>query len=290
MTDESGAPAAAPGESAGIGARLRRARERLGFSPYQAAEKLRCDLNVIRYLESEQFAELGAPVFVRGHLRRYAELLQEPVGELLAEYEQRYGELTAAPDLTRIPVADRPRDTHRMLKLIGLILAGLLGAFVTWSVLQRPRAVPAAPVTQPEPRSGAGAATRPDAADATARAEPGAAPIVAAPSAAAADAAPAAPAAVPANEPDAARSPAAADFGAAPIRIAFAARADCWTEVYDRDGRQLFFGMLRKGMRRDVVGAPPLRLVMGNVPAVDVEVDGRPLQVPRELQRKNAAL
>jgi cytoskeletal protein RodZ len=43
-----------------------------------AAEKLHLDIKVIEALEADRFAELGASVYVRGHLRRYADFVGEP--------------------------------------------------------------------------------------------------------------------------------------------------------------------------------------------------------------------
>ena len=55
-----------------IGARLRSAREARGLTTLQAAEKLHVDARILEALEAEDFAALGAAVYVRGHLRRYA--------------------------------------------------------------------------------------------------------------------------------------------------------------------------------------------------------------------------
>ena len=60
-----------------IGRQLREARERMGLGVAQAAERLHVDENVIDALESGDFETLGPPVYVRGHLRHYAELVGE---------------------------------------------------------------------------------------------------------------------------------------------------------------------------------------------------------------------
>ncbi|HTW37540.1 MAG TPA: helix-turn-helix domain-containing protein, partial [Steroidobacteraceae bacterium] len=90
--------------SEGIGARLRGGRERAGLSLIEAAEKLRVDPHALEALEAEQFEELGASVYVRGHLRHYAEL----VGESPLELQELYvasGHAVLPPDLTRLPHA-----------------------------------------------------------------------------------------------------------------------------------------------------------------------------------------
>src|SRR5256886_4663050 len=66
----------------GTGARLRAAREKAGLSLAQAAESLALDPPTLEALEAEDFAALGADVYVRGHLRRYAELIGESPAQL----------------------------------------------------------------------------------------------------------------------------------------------------------------------------------------------------------------
>ncbi len=98
-------------ETTAIGETLRSARERMGLGVVQAAERLHVDTKVIDALETGSFKALGAPVFVRGHLRRYAELLGEPDGPL----QQRYAAMSEAsvpPDLTQLP---HPRVTGTAL-------------------------------------------------------------------------------------------------------------------------------------------------------------------------------
>src|SRR5689334_25004081 len=94
----------AGGESVrGIGMRLRTARQRSGLTVLQAAERLHVDARVLEALEAEDFAVLGADVYVRGHLRRYA----EEVGESATQLQELYTNTSAptTPDLTRIPRA-----------------------------------------------------------------------------------------------------------------------------------------------------------------------------------------
>ena len=66
------------------------------------------DARVLESLEAENFAALGADVYVRGHLRRYAEL----IGESPHELQELYASSTPAvrPDLTRIPRVEPHRN------------------------------------------------------------------------------------------------------------------------------------------------------------------------------------
>ncbi len=84
----------------GPGARLTAAREQSGWSLVQAADRLHLDVAAVRALEAGHFEALGAAVYARGHLRRYAELLGLPVDEVEAAYSQSNA-TKRLPDLKR---------------------------------------------------------------------------------------------------------------------------------------------------------------------------------------------
>ncbi len=94
-----------------IGEHLRGARERLGLGVIQVAERLHVDVAVIEALENDQFAQIGPPVFVRGHLRHYAQLLGESVEALQDRYAGLQESLDT-PDLSMAPrqVAQPPGE------------------------------------------------------------------------------------------------------------------------------------------------------------------------------------
>jgi cytoskeleton protein RodZ len=131
----------------GTGARLRSARERKGLTVLQAAERLYVDARILEALEAEDFAALGAEVYVRGHLRRYAELVGESPAELQALYAS--GAHSMNPDLTRIPHGNlgRAGSAWRAPALLGL--AAFSGVALAWWLLElpveKPRALGAAP-------------------------------------------------------------------------------------------------------------------------------------------------
>jgi cytoskeletal protein RodZ len=124
-----------PGEES-IGPRLARHREARGLTLAAAAAKLHCDESLLRALETERFAEIGARVFVQGHLRRYADLLGAPVDELLAEWSRR-GAAAAQPDLTQVPRAPtRAVDPQVWARRIGSAAAALVIAVAAWWILR----------------------------------------------------------------------------------------------------------------------------------------------------------
>lgn len=262
-------------DGASIGQRLRARREAAGLSIATAAAKLHCDQAILTSLEADRFEELGAPVFAQGHLRRYAELVGAPVNELLADWAKR-GTPVAAPDLTRIPRAPS-RGLDR--ELWGRRLGGLAGAVViavaAWWILrggavQTPPAVIAARVvTAP--------ATPPTATS-----------MVAAPVAPLASVAPVVPpeAAAPAVT---AAVEFAAPAAAAIVALSIEARENCWTEIYDAEGRKLYFDTLRSGNRAAVTGKPPLRVLLGRADRASLTVEGRQVAIPAALIRNTTA-
>ncbi|MGH8149538.1 MAG: helix-turn-helix domain-containing protein, partial [Steroidobacteraceae bacterium] len=105
----------------GVGARLRSARERAGLSAIQAAEKLHVDTVVLKALEAEQFDELGAPVYVRGYIRHYADLVRESPAELDDLYGAS-GHAARLPDLTRVATAVVSNRSSSSLVVPGIVI------------------------------------------------------------------------------------------------------------------------------------------------------------------------
>src|SRR5919108_4070976 len=126
------AAAAPPPPARTVGERLRAGRERAGLSVPAAAEKLHLDNRVIEALEADRFAELGAPVYVRGHLKRYADFVAENGVELVNMYNAREMR-QAPPDLTQVPHPERRADPRRLVTpLVVVGSAAVLLAAIWW--------------------------------------------------------------------------------------------------------------------------------------------------------------
>ena len=115
------------------GARLRGAREAKGLTIEAAAERLRLNAALVLAMEEERLALLGAPVFVRGHLRNYAALLGLPEEEILAAFGS--GEI---PEPSFLPAMDLRPKVHDHARWAWPITAVLLAiavvaAFWWWS-------------------------------------------------------------------------------------------------------------------------------------------------------------
>jgi cytoskeleton protein RodZ len=119
-----------------IGETLRAAREVRGLSPDQAAARLRCDVRVIEALEAGRFADVGPPVFARGHLLRYAELLGEPGDAMVAAWAQVAGSTAAGElmaDTHPRPVRDLRQVRRRLVAGTAILCATIVAA---WSLQQ----------------------------------------------------------------------------------------------------------------------------------------------------------
>jgi cytoskeleton protein RodZ len=283
--DESPAAPSAPVPRS-IGERLRAGRERAGLSMAAAAEKLHLDIKVIEALESDRFAELGASVYVRGHLRRYADFVGEPGAEMVNAYSARAEARPPPPDLTQIPQAERHGDPRRLVTpLIGLGCALVL-ALAIWWVLAGSRSAATSQHASTSPAQ----SSAPTSAVASPTAEVIPLPVGNRPMAdkqapamvmsapAASVAKPTEPAAAAAVVADTERKQEPAP--PRPTHRKLQLTNDSWVEVYDSRGERLFYDVASAGSVQSMEGRPPLRVVLGNATAVDVQVDGQRREIP----------
>jgi len=257
----------------GVGVRLQSARERLGMSVTKAAERLHLDPAVVLALESENFGDLGAAVYVRGHLRHYAELVKESAPQLLALYNAAV-QAGPPPDLTLMPHVRPANSLRGALVVTGLVVVigvGLIGS-IHWINLDLHPAATAAIASLPTAVSAPLAAPSIDT-------PPG---PVSAPATATAPAA--AGSAVPASAPAVVHTPKPPRTPVAEASVTLKFRSACWTEVYDAHGRQLYRAIGAAGDVANLQGPAPLRVIIGNYVEVDVEINDRRQAIPAEAQ------
>ncbi len=70
------------------GERLAAARREQQISVQEIAKELHLDEPKVRALERNEFDVLGAPVFAKGHLRKYAQLVAVDESDVMADYYQ----------------------------------------------------------------------------------------------------------------------------------------------------------------------------------------------------------
>ena len=254
-----------------IGQKLVRCREAMGLTTATAAARLHCDESIIVSLEADRFAEIGARVFVQGHLRRYADLVGAPTAELLADWAAQ-GAALAAPDLTKIPRAPmRAVDSQVWARRLGIVAAAVVIAVAAWWILQ-----------------GAGVSSQ------SVSAEPAVTPEVVEVSEAVApsDSPTTIEAPAPATEAPVAESAAATPstpVAGGRVVLAVDVRADCWVEIYDSAGQKLYFDNVNRGGQARAAGQGPLRVLLGRADAASLKVGDRPVMIPANFIRNSTA-
>jgi len=253
----SGAAGAGPDTPGGM---LRAERERRGYSVQYAAEELHLDIRVIEALEANRFEALGAPVYARGHLRKYATILGLAPARVLERYEALGGtpaDPTPIPTAMAVPV--RVVERRRVSKLPLWIAAAIaIVAGLAWLVFELLQAQSSGSGTTRE-------VAAPTAPQQQIVSEPTTVnePVEQAPA------------------PVAQATPQAPPSTAGEVRLRLEFAEPSWTEIYDGSGKRLMFDMGTPGRVRTVAGVPPLRVSLGLVSAVNVQVNDRPIVVPR---------
>ena len=225
----------------GIGARLRAAREAAGLSVADVGQKLKMPIRVVESLEAEDWARLGAPVFVRGQLRSYARLLGLPVDQVVR-----------MPELAPVAATElKPRSYTPRVQLFAEQAARRAVYIVLTAAILVPVWVATRPQDEPPPAASA--------------------PL---------DALPATPrqgeTSFAERRPS---SPVRASFTPLPTRppapaLSLRFEGDSWVEIRGADGRVIESGLLGAGQRRDYAAGEVGAMKLGNASAVRVEHEG----------------
>jgi cytoskeleton protein RodZ len=242
------------------GERLAEARREQQISVLEVAKELHLDEPKVRALEQNEFDVLGAPVFAKGHLRKYAQLVGVDEDDVFADYYQ----MTRAESLPPF-VVGRKRVRNEMspgpwIAVIVVILVAAVSYW--WFAIESETAVE--PETSPEELL----------------------PTEQTMDSAVSDEATAVIDASPANEEPASGDTQPETFVAHALpepvealadgetRLSLSFSGDCWTEISDATGRRIFFEMGRNGRSVEVTGTAPFAVLFGNVDNVDVRVNG----------------
>jgi cytoskeleton protein RodZ len=107
---------------------LRQAREGLGLSIEEVADRLRLNEALVLAMEEDRFGLLGAPVFARGHLRNYAALVGAAEQAVLDAFD--VGDL---PEPTFLPAGDRlPVARTRGRWVAAIVVLAVAAAGIVW--------------------------------------------------------------------------------------------------------------------------------------------------------------
>ena len=246
---------AAPEEPKGPlgGERLAEARREQQISVVEIAKELHLDEPKVRALERNEFDVLGAPVFAKGHLKTYAQLVNVDERDVISDYYHLTRAETAPPVISTRP---KPRRELSPGPWIAVIVAIILIVSAIWW-FSRPAA--------PEPETGLietpaaddSMIETPPATDEAMVVEPPASEVVVD------------------DEPDPQPT---VEEGQLHLLVTYS--GDCWTEITDASGRRLLFSLGKDGRTVELSGAEPFNVLFGNPGNVSLRVNGRDYALP----------
>jgi cytoskeleton protein RodZ len=308
-------PTAEEAQTVEIGSRLSAAREQRNLTLENAASMLHVDVAVLKNLESDNFDALGAAVYVRGHLRKYAATLGLPAEELLAAYQAQAVQEEVTPIVSEgMAMSRRRRGKGLWLLLISIALALVVALLAWWwLVLREDSTVASVPIEQASPRelpvptplaasepapaarqSGASAEIVPPSEESSVT-ESAASEPQPAPAGRQDDAVDSLPLAGQADslaavvEDNVAPPPVVQEPVGALATLEFEFAEDSWVEVYDGTGQRVLYGLFNSGTRRQLSARGPFSVYLGFARGVSISLDGEPYEVPASMFRGNTA-
>lgn len=256
------------------GQRLKKARELRGLSVDQVATELRLSRRIVDGIEADDYRELPEPAFVRGYMRRYAQLVKLSPDDIATRFDQSYAAdaATPAPDARpRNPIqilGDLARPKLRLGRLLSwaslaLILLLFVGLF--WG-----RQDSASVVVEEEPAVVEVEPVAPVVSAVTVPSAPMAAPSDVLPL-------PSGPAQLPApvgsNLAPLAAGPAAAPAVTDQVKLVLT--ADSWISIKDAKGQVLTSAVHKAGASLSLNGEAPFAVNIGNAPGVSLSINGK---------------
>ena len=270
----------APGPLAGQ--RLAIARRENDITISEIAKELHLDEPKVQALEENLFDVLGAPVFAKGHLRKYAELVGVPIEDVLADY-YKLNRSAGAPPVVGPKRPKPPTDIALGRWIAGTVAVILVAGAGYWWLNREPSPEISEPAGVLEPFV---SDRTPESADPTESTPPDAPDGDTGPGET--DSPPATAASTPDVESAVEQGPAVA-AGEGQLQIAMTYSGDCWTEVTDANGDRLFFGLGQAGQTVNRNGTPPLRALFGDASNVRVTVNGVDFPMSGRAGRGNTA-
>ncbi|MFM5113267.1 cytoskeleton protein RodZ [Aeromonas hydrophila] len=294
-------------QAIGPGQLLRNAREQLGWTREQVASRIHLRLTLIAAIESDTYDKHTSHTFIRGYLRTYAKLVGIPEETILAAYDK----LGLTPpdniDMQSFSRRSRQQANDSRLKVVTwLVILVLIALSVAWwwqSTARRSAGDEALAATEMGATSNTPSATVPPAVDV---ADPVVAPATSAAAATSADpVASAAATTLPVDASSAvattavatsaatATQPAADTATSEPAKVPqlkMSFTADCWLDVKDAKGKTLFSGLKKANDELVLEGPEPLKFIIGAPMAVNIEYQGKSIDMSRYNNGRTARL
>ena len=251
------------------GERLLVARNEKRVTVAEIAKELHISEQKVEALERNDFETLGAQVFAKGYIRKYAQMVGADADAIVADYD----ELAAADTQPVFKTLRRPRREMSPGPWIAVIVLIIIAATVYWVITSRPELFS---LSDQQPDASSSEITLPQdntvaielRDDAVGLTDAASEAVVETPEAADEPLAEAETAVPEAQAP----ATAAPDDGKVTLLLTFS--GDCWTEISDGSGRRLYFGQGRDGRTVELRGAAPFNVLFGNASNVTLRVDG----------------
>lgn len=264
------------------GQRLAEARQKKQISVAAVAKELHIDEAKISAIEENRFGELGAAVYAKGYLRRYAEYVGADSGEIFADYYRLTREQGIPVVVVKDDISFRKVNMSPWMVVVGLLV--VVACVLFWWLGRAVQSDPATPSRSVSAQQDAPnltvqlPANEPVASETESAAEEfiGEAPV----SEEFGDVAPASSAeliVVPEATPVVTNTPLASEMS---LQLTFS--GNCWTEIKDANGRALFVDLAKEGSTRVVSGVPPIRVLLGDSQNVRIKVNGTDYEVPEQ--------
>ena len=244
------------------GERLAEARREQQISVLEVAKELHLDEAKVRALERNEFEVLGAPVFAKGHLRKYSQLVGVDADDVFADYYQ----MTRSEGVPPVIAIGRSKSQTELspgpwvaVIVVIIVVAASYWWFAVQSETQLPPATGNEEIAAPEQN----VEPAPTVEQSVVESEPivdvddAQTPIVSEP------------------QPELAEpEPEPFQTADGETRVTLSYSGDCWTEISDATGRRLFFDMGRSGRTVELTGRAPFAVLFGNVENVSVRLNG----------------
>ncbi len=305
------------------GVRLRNAREQLGLSQQAVAERLCLKVSTVRDIEEDKAPAELASTFLRGYIRSYAKLVHIPEEELLPMMEKQAPVRAAkvAPMQSFSLGKRRKKRDGWLMSFTWLVLFVVIGLTGAWwwqnHKAQQEEITTMADQSSAELNNSAGegaqsiplntdtSATASETPTATANTPDTTTAQTAAPAVNQTAQAPADSAVVSPSQANVETAPATtannavqplpsdpAGVTAAPAdpnALVMNFNADCWLEVTDATGKKLFSGLQRKDGTLNLAGQAPYKLKIGAPAAVQIQFQGKPVDLSRFIRTNQVA-
>lgn len=293
MTDEHDKSGDAPSDDESqaplAGERLAEARRAQQIPVVDIAKELHLDEYKVRALEKNDFDVIGAPVFAKGHLRKYAQLVQVSEADVMADYYQL--NRSGAPPVVSIRPKLRKEISPGPWIVAFLVFAVLATAYWWFGVRELPAPerptgeIAPLPAVEDDGGRGQEQTSLPDgSADdpaidrSTDAAMDSSADVAQQP---AADSLPVAGSADSIDPDD--------ESDSRDLRLTVSFSGDSWTEITDANGRRLFFGLGSDGRTVNLSGEAPFNVLFGNAANVSLQVNGEAFEIPAASRRGRTA-